>query len=373
MKKVALVHDWLNGMRGGEKVLEIICDLFPYSPIYTLFYEPDLVSDKLNSRKIIPSTLQQFLFTRDYYRHFLPLYPWAIERFDFSEYNLILSTSHCAAKGVRVPKDAIHVCYCLTPMRYIWDRFGDYFGRMSRLSPVRLAMTSVRKRLQKWDVKTSERVDFFIACSKYVADRIKRYYGRDSEIIHPPVDTEFFHPVTIAEQRARHETVVADYYLISTALVPYKRVDIAIEAFRDRPERLLVVGSGPEEKKLQSSAPPNVTLLGWISDQELLWLYQNCRAFIFTSEEDFGIAPLEAMSCGRPVIAYGYGGARETVVEGKTGIFFYDQSPASLEHALDRFNDDDFEMEDLREHARQFSDQVFFNKMKDFLKEKVGL
>jgi len=371
--KAALVHDWLNGMRGGEKVLELVCDIFPGAPIHTLFYEPESVSEKIRKRTVIPSPLQKFPFTRDSYRMYLPLYPWAIRRFDFPGIDVVFSISHCAAKGVRAPKGAIHICYCLTPMRYIWDKFHDYFGGKGLLSPTGNIMKALRKPLQSWDRATAERVDFFITTSRYVAERIRKYYGKESEIIPPPVNVDFFQPGSPNSGGNYGDIKPGGFYLLTSALVPYKRVDLAVEAFRDRPERLIVVGRGPEEKILRGSRPDNVDFTGWVSDEDLLWLYQNCRAFIFPAEEDFGIAPVEAMACGRPVIAYGKGGILDTVVENKTGLFFQDQTPASLKSALDRFSPDDFDPEVLRNHARRFSGQAFLNKIRLFLRERVGV
>ena len=370
--KVALVHDWLKETGENEKILEMFCSIFPYAPIYTLFYEPALVSEKFHHRKIHASVLQQFLFTKDYHQMYLPLYPWAIEKFDLSGYDLDISTSQCAAKGVRIPGGTTHVCYCLSPMLYVWDKYDLYFGRRSRYSPLRLGMDSFRSRLREWDRRTADRVDYFIAPSQYVAKRIKQYYNRDSEVIPPPVDTDFFFPAFTESKRKDGLDVVGDYFLISSELVDHKNIDIAVEAFRNRPERLLVVGSGPEEKRLKHMAPENVQLLGSLSDQELSWLYQNCRAFIVTSEEDFGIVGLEAMSCGRPVITYYRGGVTETIEEGRTGMFFYDQSPESLSRALDKFEKTDMDPEEIHNHALNFSIQACFRKIKNFLQEKVG-
>ena len=367
--KVALVHDWLNGMRGGEKVLELWCDLFPEAPIYTLFYEPDRVSAKIRSHKVISSGLQKFPLTRKHYRYYLPLYPGAIRKFDLSGFDLVISTSHCVAKGVRIPRGARHVCYCLTPMRYIWDKYEDYFGDKGVLSPGRVMMSLVRGRLQRWDVSTADSVDFFIATSRYIAERIKKYYGRKSIIINPPIDTDFFRTSSNGNEAEPR----GDYYLVVSALVPYKRVDVAVDAFRGRKERLLVVGTGPEEAKLKRSSPGNVTFIGWIGDEDLRRLYRDCLALIFPAEEDFGLAPLEAMACGRPVIAFKGGGALETVIPGKTGVFFPDQNTSSLSSTLEAFRPDEYYPSDLYNHALNYSKQNFFNRMRSFFKNKVNV
>jgi glycosyltransferase involved in cell wall biosynthesis len=354
-------------MRGGEKVLECFCDLFPDAPIYTLFYEPDLVSEKIRSRRIIASSLQKLPFTRRHYRNYLPLFPWAASRFDLKGFDLVVSISHCAAKGVRVPRGVPHVCYCLTPIRYVWDKFSVYFGHRSAVSPSRLAMSLFRKSLQKWDRETAGKVDFLIATSRYISEKIKLYLGQESMIIPPPVDTGFFCPAP------RADAAKEDYYLLVSALVPYKRVDLAVQAFAGRCEKLVIVGSGPEEKRLKKNAPHNVRFLGWQKDSDLLELYRNCRALIFTPEEDFGIVPLEAMACGKPVIAFGKGGALDTMIEGKTGVFFMEQTTGSLNRAIDSLDPAQFDPAYLRRHAEGFSREEFVLRMRNFFREKAGL
>jgi len=366
--KTALVHDWLNGMRGGERVLEIMCDLFPGAPIYTLFHEPDQVSEKIGKHPIMPSFLQKFPFTKNCYRSYLPLYPFAVAKFDLSAYDLVLSISHCAAKGVHVPKEIPHVCYCLTPMRFIWDKYDLYFGDKKWYSPSRSAMSLLRGPLQKWDAATAQRVDFFIATSSYIGEKIKKYLGQESIVIPPPINTEFFRPAT-----GNHKEEGSDYYLVVSALVSYKRVELALEAFRGRRERLYIIGKGPVEKRLRKAAPENVMFLGWQKDEELLKWYQNCRAVIFPTEEDFGIVPLEAMACGKPVIAFRGGGAMETVTEGKTGVFFHPQTPESLSNVLDKFQPEAFDPAESRRRALEYSPQRFLDAMKRFLKDKVGM
>ncbi|HPB30813.1 MAG TPA: glycosyltransferase [Candidatus Sumerlaeota bacterium] len=365
--KVALVHDWLNGMRGGEKVLEVFCDLFPKADLFTLFYEPAAVSEKIRAMRPRASGLQKLPGVRRWYRLLLPLYPRAVERFDLSGYDLVISISHCAAKGVKKAPRARHVCYCLTPMRYVWDRYDDYFGHKSRLSAIRLAMDLARKGLQKWDVKTAAGVDFFIATSEYIAQRIRNCFARESRIIHPPADTVFFTPATVPVKPG------GEYFLVTSALVPYKKVDIAVEAFRGRKERLIVAGNGPERKRLEAMAPPNVEFAGWVTDEGMRDLYRNCRAFVFPPEEDFGIAPIEAMACGRPVIAYGGGGALETVAGGKTGMFFHRQTPASLAEALDHFRPDDYDPAACREQALLFSRERCLEGLRSFLMDEVNI
>ncbi|MBN1902669.1 glycosyltransferase [Candidatus Sumerlaeota bacterium] len=365
--KVALVHDWLNGMRGGEKVLECLCDLFPDAPVYALFYEPDLVSEKINRHTVIPSLLQKLPFTRERYRNYLPLFPWAIRKFDLRGFDLVVSSSHCAAKGVIVPNGVPHVCYCHTPMRFIWDKFDVYFGKKGLLSLSRIAMSFFRKSLQAWDRETARKVNFFIANSRYISEKISLFLGQDSIIIPPPVDADFFTPAPDVDAGKK------DFFLIVSALVPYKRVDLAVQAFAGRSETLFVAGTGPEEKKLEKIAGSNVRFLGWQSDHDLRELYRNCRALIFTPEEDFGIVPLEAMACGKPVIAFGKGGALDTIVEGKTGLFFMEQTPQAVNRAIGSFDPEQFDSAALRKHAENFSRGNFLIRLRDFFRKKVGI
>lgn len=362
--RIALIHDWLTGMRGGEKVLEVLCELFPSATLFTLLHNKGALSPAIEGMEIRTSFVQKLPLKEEGYRYYLPLFPRAIEAFDFSGFNLLLSTSHCVAKGAIPPPGALHICYCHTPMRYVWDMFDEYFGpERSRLA-VRAAMRLFRGYLQRWDVASSDRVHYFIANSENVARRIQVYYGRDADIIHPPVDVERFR---LSERDD-------GYYLIVTALVPYKRVDLAIEAFNRSGERLVIVGKGPERQRLQLRAGRNIEFLGWQSDEALADLYAGCRALIFPGVEDFGIVPLEAMACGKPVIAFGKGGALETVVEkqeGGTGIFFYEHSVESLLMALEKFRRHSWDAREIRQHAEQFSRHRFKERMAAYINEKL--
>jgi len=360
--KVALVHDWLTGRRGGEKVLEVFAELFPDADIYTLFHFKGSQHPSIEKRKIFVSFLQKFPFVRTHYRYYLPLFPVAIESFDLSSYEIIISTSHCVAKGAIPSPEAIHLCYCFTPMRYAWDLYHYYFGK-GRISIFkRMIASPVVSYLRLWDVASSFRVHSFAADSNYVAKRIKKYYGRDAWVIHAPVDSDFFIP---GEGNG-------DYFLIVSALVPYKKIDLAIEVFKKRKEKLLIVGNGPELKKLKRLASENVLFLGSVSDEKLLQLYQNARAFLLPGIEDFGIAPLEAQACGVPVIAFGRGGALETVKDGETGIFFFEQSIDSLNDAIDRFENMEFNKSEIRKWAEKFSYQNFKEKIKDWIEKEVS-
>jgi glycosyltransferase involved in cell wall biosynthesis len=354
--RVALVHDWLTGMRGGERCLEVFCELFPDADLFTLLYLPGRLSPTIERRRIFTSLLQHLPGVASRYRSFLPLFPWAVERFDLSGYDLILSASHCVAKGVRIPPGVLHVCYCFTPMRYIWDSYDDYFGERAGWVPRHL-MPLVAPALRRWDVATSRRVHHFVAISSHVAQRVARCYGRQAEVVYPPVDLFRFN---LSEE-------TGDYYLVVSALAPYKRVDLAVEAANRLRRRLLIVGSGQEERRLRAMAGPTVEFLGWREDGEVAELYARCRALLFPGVEDFGITPLEAMATGKPVIAFGQGGARETVVpldqgfESPTGLFFSEQTPDALVGAIRQFEADThrFDPKTLRAHASAFDRPLF--------------
>jgi glycosyltransferase involved in cell wall biosynthesis len=359
--KIALVHDWLTGMRGGEKCLEVLCEIFPEAPIYTLLYIKGSISPALESKDIHTSFIQRFPMLEEKYRSYVPLFPLAIESLDFSEYDVVISTSHCVAKGIKVRPGALHISYIHTPMRYVWEMYDEYFGKGRAGFMTRAAMAIFAPYLRRWDRKTASRVHYYIANSENVRQRIQRLYGRDAEVIFPPVDTNLFQLSNSDE----------GFYLLVSALVPYKRVDLAVEAFNQSGDRLFIVGKGPEDRKLREMAKSNVVFLGWRTDQELAELYACCRALIFPGEEDFGIVPLEAMASGKPVIAFAKGGALETVVEGVTGTFFKEQTAAAcLEriHALQTMHLDPVT---IRAHALHFGREVYKKKMSAFIEVKV--
>ena len=359
--RVALVHDWLTGMRGGEKCLEVMCELFPDAPIYTLLHVKGAMSPLIESKTIHTSFLQRFPFVEQKYRMYLPLFPFAIEAFDFSDYDLLLSTSHCVAKGAKPRGDTLHLCYCFTPMRYVYEMYDDYFGKGQAGMATRMAMKIVAPLLRAWDKKTADRVHHFVAISEHVRQRIHRHYGREAEVIFPPVDTAKF-------QASRRDK---GYYLIVSALVPYKKVDLAVKAFNKIGKRLIIVGKGPDEEKLRYLAKPNVEFLGWKSDDELALLYAGCTALVFPGEEDFGIVPLEAMASGKAVIAYGKGGALETVQDGLSGVFFYKQTVEALEIAVSKAEQMQFDVENVRNRALRFSRSIYKDAMKKFIEEKI--
>jgi glycosyltransferase involved in cell wall biosynthesis len=367
--KVALIHDWLTGMRGGERCLEVFCELFPEADLYTLLYLRGSVSQVIERMSIKTSFVQKLPFLRTTYRKFLPLFPMAVESFNLKAYDLILSCSHCVAKGIIPAPGSRHIAYILTPMRYAWDMFPDYFGEKKS------AMISLFMHyLRMWDVTSSQRVDRFLCISKHVRNRIHQYYRREAEIISPPVDI----------RRFRLGTDKEDFFLIVSSLASYKRVDLAIRAFNTMGVRLKVIGSGPEERRLRSIAGPNVEFLGWQPDAVVSDHYSRCRALIFPGEEDFGIVPLEAMACGRPVIAYGRGGASETVVSydeprtagefAPTGLFFRDQNVPSLLEAVERFGriEEEFDPAAIRKHALQWDREIFKERIRSALDRETS-
>jgi len=360
--KVAIIHDWLTGMRGGEKCLEVFCELFPDATIHSLVHVKGSLSDTIERMNIKTSILQAFPDIDKTYRYFLPFMPKLIEQFDLSGYDLIFSSSHCVAKGVKIPSNSTHICYCYTPMRYIWDMYGQYFGNSK--PHVRLAMKILRPHLQKWDVRSSKRVDDFIAISEYIRERIQRHYNRDSTVIYPPVDTDFYSLL----QNVSHE---AGYYLAVSAFAPYKRIDLTIETFNRLGLPLKVIGSGQDEKKLKSIARGNIEFLGWKNNDDLRTHYRNCRALIFPGEEDFGIVPVEAQSCGKPVIAYKKGGTVETIIEGKTGIFFEEQTIESLSAAVNKLENTQFSADEISSHAAKFSRRKFKVEIQRFVENRL--
>jgi glycosyltransferase involved in cell wall biosynthesis len=367
--RVALVHDWLTGMRGGERCLEVFCELFPDATVFTLVHVPGTVSEGIEKTRIHASRLSRLPGISRHYRMLLPIFPALVERFDLRGYDLILSSSHCVAKGVRVPQGALHVSYIYTPMRYVWDLYEDYFGpgRASLLH--RGLMAVLRRRLQRWDVSVAGRVDHFVAISRHVADRVKRHYGRDASVIYPPVEVSRFH---LGQGRG-------GFYLVVSAFAPYKRLDLAIGACNALRRPLKIVGGGQDEQKLRAMAGPTVEFLGPRSDKEVAVLYADCRALLFPGVEDFGITPLEAMASGRPVIAFAKGGALETIIplgvtagahaQAPTGVFFESQTAESLAAAIERFeaNSTRFEPKALRERALAFDRQVFKQRITSFI------
>jgi glycosyltransferase involved in cell wall biosynthesis len=353
--RVAIVHDWLTGMRGGEKVLDAICELYPDATIFTLVRVPGSVSPAIERHRIRSSPIQLLPGAARLYRHLLPLYPAVVELFDLDGYDLVISSSHCAVKSVVVPPQATHVCYCHSPMRYAWDQFGAYFGPEQVGAPASRLLRPVMAGLARWDAATAGRVDRFLANSQYVAGRIRRYYNRGSTVLYPPVDTDYYRPADGARR--------GEAFLIVSALVPYKRLDVAIEACRRAGGRLRIVGKGPEEARLRALAGPDVEFLGWRSDDEIRALYRSATAVLLPGVEDFGIVPVEAQACGTPVVALGRGGACETVEDGETGVLVRDDSVEAFADGLARVRDVRADRAAIRRNAERFSRERF---MTDF-------
>jgi len=354
--KVALVHDWLTGMRGGEKVLELLCDRYPDADIYTLFHVRGSVSPAIERHRIVTSSLQKLPFAKTQYRKFLPLYPTAIEQFDLDPYDLVLSISTCVAKSVVVPGRARHICYCNAPMRYAWDQFDAYFGpeRVGAMAS-RWLYGPILRHLARWDAATASRVGRFVANSCNIATRISRYYNREAAIVYPPVDTDFYYPDT---------TPPGQDFLIVSALVPYKRIDLAIEACRRVGARLRIMGNGPDRARLEQQANASsrpgaseVEFIGWATNEDIRDQYRRAAAVLLPGEEDFGIVPVEAQACGCPVVAFKRGGALETVIPDETGVFFDELTVDSLTGALNRVSAQRFDADRLRTNALRFSRQ----------------
>jgi glycosyltransferase involved in cell wall biosynthesis len=356
--RTAVVHDWLNGMRGGEKVLEALLDIYPHATIYTLFHERGKVSTRIESHRIITSWLNRIPGVYRHYRNLLPLFPYAVESWDLSGFDLVISSSHAVAKGVRAG-GATHICYCHTPMRYVWDAEDDYAFGTIRGSILRV----VRPRLQHWDCEAARRVDHFIANSRFVRERIRTYYGREAEVIHPPIDTLFFAPSSDVNRQ--------DFYLAVGALVPYKRFDLIIDTFNKLDRKLVIAGSGPELARLRKIARRNVEFRGWIADEQLRHLYRTAKALVFAAREDFGMVAVEAQACGCPVIAFGTGGSVETIQDGMNGILFAEQDADDLVRAIRRFESMTWPEEQVRCRVEIFSRETFQTRIRKFVTERT--
>lgn len=351
--EVALSHDWLTGMRGGERCLEALCRLFPRSEIYTLLHLRGVLSSAIESKRIHRSFLQHLPLAGKYYKYYLPLLPMAVESLKVGSCDLVLSTSHCVAKGIRVPAGKKHICYCFTPMRYAWLFFDEYFG--SYPSFLRALLKRLLGGLRHWDVETNRSVTHFIAISEHVRRRIRDFYERDASVIYPPVDTDFFTPSDGQDRK--------DFHLVVSALVPYKRVDLAIGAFNAMRRRLVVIGDGPLRKKLEREAGPTIEFVGKASNEEIRASYRSCRALVFPGEEDFGIVPVEAQACGSPAVAFGRGGALETVIAGRTGVFFKEQSVEALRAAVEESDRVTWDRAAIRNNAERFDTGRFLEEM----------
>ncbi|MGO3346228.1 MAG: glycosyltransferase family 4 protein [Marinomonas sp.] len=362
--KVAIVHYWLLNCRGGEKVVEALCELYPDADIYTHVYDPVSFKDSVISHHTVKqSFISKLPFAKKMYQNYLPLMPLALEQFDLSDYDLVISSESGPAKGVIPAPGQPHICYCHSPMRYAWDMYHEYRNQAGWLK--KMMMVPLLHYIRRWDQLSSMSVSHFVANSSFVAGRIKSFYNRDADVIHPPVDFEEFQPSGKDPE---------NYYLLLGQLVPYKRADIAVRAFNKSGRRLKVVGEGEQFDELKKLANDNVELLGRQAFAEIKHLFANCKALIFPGVEDFGIVPLEAMASGRPVIAYKKGGALETVSEGLSGLFFDEQTEESLNNAVQLFEEtsDGFKPEIIREYVEKFSKTNFKKRISSFVKAKTS-
>ncbi|MBU1102800.1 glycosyltransferase [Patescibacteria group bacterium] len=356
--RVALVHDYLNQYGGAERVLEAFCEIWPEAPIFTLIYDERRTGGAFAGRKIKTSFLQKVPLVKKHHRPFLMLMPLAIEQFDLSKYDLVISDSASFAKGVITRPKTLHICYCHTPTRYVWDDSHKYIEEFNYPALVKKIIPPFLNYLRLWDEAASSRPDKYLANSHFVASRIRKYYQQEATVIHPPVKTSFFY---IGQPQ--------DYFLVVARFLPYKKIDLAIRAFNELGWPLKIIGDGPEKKRLQKIAGSNIEFVGLVNEDLLKDYYARCCAFIFAQEEDFGISAVEAMGAGRPVIAYQSGGALEIIKDGETGIFFKEQTVDSLVSALKKFRDQEFNPEVIRQHALQFDKEIFKNKIKEFVNQ----
>lgn len=362
-ERVALVHDWLVTMRGGERVLDALCELFPEATLHTLVRQPGIATPRVEAMRHVTSLAGRLPGAARKHRWLLPLYPSAIEHLDLSGFDLVVSSSHCVAKGVIPQAGAVHVCYCHTPVRYAWDRTEDYLrGSAALLQLARPAIGAAALWLRQWDLRTSGRVDLYVGNSRNTADKIKRFYGRDAMVVPPPADCSQFTPALPGAPLGPH----GSYDLVLGGMVPYKRVDLAVAAYALMPERkLVIVGDGPERQRLQRLAPSNVIFAGRAAEEDLAGWYKGANLLVFPGEEDAGIVPVEAQACGIGVVAYGRGGALETVVDGVTGVFFEDPSPEALAAAVQRLAALHVAPSACRANAERFDRPAFLQHMRD--------
>lgn len=355
--KIALVHDHLNQLGGAERVLRALCDLYDKAPVYTLIYDANATQHVFDGVKMHESFITRFPFARRKFRWYLPMMVPATESYDLSGYDVVLSDSSALAKGVLTGPKTLHICYCHTPTRYLWSDHNEIIDKLERNWFVGRVSQLYRSYLRQWDRLAADRVDRFIANSGFVAHRIKKYYKHDSVVINPPVETSRF---SISPE-------IGDYFLIVSRLRPYKKVDIAVQAFNKLNLPLYIIGEGEEEERLRAMANPNIKFLGFVPDEKVKEYLSHCRAFIHPQEEDFGITPVEAMASGRPVIAYGAGGALETVVPGTTGVLFDEQSWEALADTVIHFKQNQFDPQTIRKHAEKFDTEAFKGQVREFV------
>lgn len=361
--KVALVHDWLVTDAGAEKVLKAILKLYPNADIFSLvdFLSDDDRTEVLNGKFAKTSFIQNLPFSKKYFRHYLPLFPKAIESFDLSSYDLIISSSWAVVKGVKREKGQLHISYCHTPIRYAWDLHDEYTANLKQ--PKKFLVQETLKYIRKWDIRTLDRVDYFIANSKFVQNRIIKTYGVGAKVIYPPVDTENF---ILKKEKS-------DFYITASRLVPYKKTKLIVEAFNEMPEKkLLVIGSGEEYVEIKKIAKANIEILGYQSKSVMIENMQRAKAFIYAAIEDFGIVPIEAMACGTPVIALNQGGTAETIIDGVNGVHFQKQTKEEIIKAVGVFESLSFDVSEISQKAQAFSNNRFKEEIKEFISSKLN-
>lgn len=360
--KIALVHDWLTGFAGGEQVLLALSELYPEAPIFVTVYNAEKVP-QFNGKIIKTSFIQKLPYGAKKYKAYFPLMPVAVEGHDLSGFDIVISSSHNAAKGIITKPETLHICYCHTPIRYLWSHYHEYLKSSPFGFFTNKLIPHLSSYLRVWDYNASLRVDYFIANSRNTANRIRKYYKKEAEVIWPPVDVEKF---KVAEKSSD------DFYLVVGRLIAYKRADLIIEAFKKLNKKLVIIGTGEEEKRLKKLASGNekIVFAGRASDKELIYCYQNCRAFVFAAEEDAGLVPLEAMACGKPVVALSKGGAREVILDEKTGILFHEQTKNAIIEAVLKSENTKFDKNEIRKHAEQFGKEEFRKRVREFVEEK---
>jgi glycosyltransferase involved in cell wall biosynthesis len=354
--KIAIIHDWLVTNAGAEKVLKEIVELYPKADIFSIvdFLDDNQRQEIIQGKKVTTSFIQNLPFAKKHFRNYLPLFPKAIESLDLRGYELIISSSWAFAKGVKKDKNAIHICYCHTPIRYAWDLYDEYTSNLNQ--PKKFLVQKTLQYIRKWDISTLDRVDFFIANSDFVKERIKRIYNKSAEVIYPPVNINKF----VLEKNKE------DFYLTASRLVPYKKTSLIVEAFNQMPQKkLIVIGSGEEYEKIKSIAKSNIQVLGYQEDEVLVRYMQKAKAFIYAAIEDFGIIPIEAMACGTPVIALDNGGTAETVIDGVNGVHFKNQTISDIKEVIYRFESEKFDATNIRETVYRYND--FQKKLKRFI------
>lgn len=359
-RRIAIVHEWFTSMRGGERCVEALSEVFPEATLFGLLHVRGSLSPALERMRPHTSFVQHLPFARTHYRYYLPLFPAAIRGFDLKDFDCVVTFHHAVAKGIRTHARTLHVCYCFTPMRYLWDLYDEYFAAGRAPLPVRVGMAAVRAPLRRWDLATAAHPHHYVASSENVRHRIRAIYGRQSEVIYPPVATARFTP-------SGHDE---GYFLVAGAQVPYKRVDLAIAAFNRSGDRLVVAGDGPEHRRLRKMAGPTIAFVRNVTDDQMRDLYAGCSALVFPGEEDFGIVPVEAMACGKPVIAFGKGGALETVVDQtgiRTGTLFHERTVDSLLSAVRKFRETAFDPLAIREFSLRFDREIYKNTMREYL------